>query len=248
MQNIAEWQPTKFVHRGGRLRASGDTQELAAGSRLIADLVAGAYDRGIKEHARGRLLDMGCGKVPLYAAYHDRVADVQCIDWANSLHGPKHLDKTCDLSARIPYPDGGFDTIILSDVLEHLPEPMNCWREMHRLLASGGKVLLNVPFYYPIHEEPHDYYRYTEFALRRFAETTGFTVVELQPVGGATDVLTDVTVKLMAGARLAPVAAIVQSLARAFGSSVMGKRIRAKTAKRFPLGYFMVVQKSPTAG
>jgi SAM-dependent methyltransferase len=190
---------------------------------------------------------MGCGKVPLYAAYRDRVADVQCIDWANSLHGPKHLDKTCDLTAPIPYPDGEFDTIILSDVLEHLPEPMNCWREMHRLLAPGGKVLLNVPFYYPIHEEPHDYYRYTEFALRRFAEAAGFSVVELTPIGGAIDVLADVTAKLLASGRLSGVAAGVQSIAGVFGQRVVGKRIQAKTAKRFPLGYFMVVQKSPSA-
>ena len=51
--------------------------------------------------------------------------DVQCIDWANSLHGSDYLDKVCDLTGTIPYPDGSFDTILLSDVLEHLPEPMN---------------------------------------------------------------------------------------------------------------------------
>ena len=243
MQNVAEWQPTKFVLRGGRLRATRDTREVGSGSRLIGDLVAQAYDYAIKEHAQGRLLDMGCGKVPLYGAYRDRVSEIQCVDWVNSLHGAKHLDKSCDLTGPIPYDDGQFDTIILSDVLEHLPEPMNCWREMHRLLAPGGKVLLNVPFYYSIHEEPYDFYRYTEFALRRFAETAGFTVAELTAVGGAVDVLADVIAKLLVGARLSSLGAGVQSLAGAFGKSGIGKRVRARTAKRFPLGYFMIARK-----
>jgi SAM-dependent methyltransferase len=248
MQNAAEWQPTKFVVRAGQLRATHDDGVLGSGSRLIADLVAEASERSIKERARGRLLDMGCGKVPLYAAYRDHVSDVQCIDWENSAHRPKHLDKTCDLSGPIPYGDEQFDTIILSDVLEHLPEPANCWREMHRLLAPGGKVLLNVPFYYSIHEEPFDFYRYTEFALRRFAESAGFRVVELAPLGGAIDVLADVAGKLLAGARLAPLAFGIQSAARMFGKTAVGKRVRDRTATRFPLSYFMVVEKPSTHG
>jgi SAM-dependent methyltransferase len=243
MQNIVEWRPSKFVFRGGRLRATADRRELSIGSRLIADLVAEQYAQAIEEHARGRLLDMGCGKVPLYAAYRDHVSDVQCIDWSNSLHGPKHLDRTCDLTGPIPYDAGAFDTIILSDVLEHLPEPINCWREMNRLLANGGKVLLNVPFYYPLHEEPFDFYRYTEFALHRFAESSHFEVVELVPLGGALDIFADVAGKLLAAARLGWIARAIQSLAGSFGRTNVGRRVRHKTAKKFPLGYFMIVRK-----
>jgi 2-polyprenyl-3-methyl-5-hydroxy-6-metoxy-1,4-benzoquinol methylase len=165
-----------------------------------------------------------------------------------SIGSPKHLDQTCDLTQSISYGDGEFDTIILSDVLEHLPEPMNCWREMRRLLAPGGKVLLNVPFYYSIQEEPFDFYRHTEFALRRLAEAAGFTVVELAPLGGAVDVLADVTGKLLGGARLAFLASGVQSAARIFGKTAVGKRVRDRTAKRFPLSYFMVVQKLSSHG
>jgi SAM-dependent methyltransferase len=243
MQNVEQWKPSKYELRGGRLRGSRDRAELSVSSRLVADLVADRYDRALKDHVRGRLLDMGCGKVPLYASYEAFATSVDCIDWASGLHGNAYLDKICDLGGTIPYPDGSFDTIILSDVLEHLPEPMNCWREMNRLLAPGGKVILNVPFYYPLHEAPHDFYRYTEFALRRFAETSGFEVVELEPVGGALEILADVTAKLCAGAKLRPITAAIQACALRFTRTRIGSRLAKKSGERFPLGYFMVARK-----
>ena len=240
MRNASTWRPTKFVRRSGRLRATSDKAELGVGSRLIADLVAQAYDRSFQAHVFGRLLDMGCGKAPLYGAYRPFATDVQCIDWGASLHGSDYLDKVCDLTATIPYPDASFDTILLSDVLEHLPEPMNCWREMSRLLAPGGKVLLNVPFYYQVHEEPHDYYRYTEFALRRFAASSGFEVLELEPIGGAIEILADLLAKLLVSSRM-PGARAIQYLAWTFSRSGFGRRVSQR--KRFPLGYFMIAQK-----
>lgn len=244
MRNQASWLPTKYVSRGGRLRATNDKTELGLASRLIADRVAQAYDQALKVHARGRLLDMGCGKAPLFGAYAPYVSEVQCIDWENSFHGSDYLDRTCDLTTRIPYPDAGFDTIILSDVLEHLPEPMNCWREMNRLLAPSGKVILNVPFYYPIHEAPFDFYRYTEFALRRFAESTGFEVEELAPIGGPIEILADVTAKLLLTARLRAPAIVIQSVAARFANTSLGSRVSKRAGRHFPLGYFMVAVKA----
>ena len=99
---------------------------------------------------------------------------------------------------------------------------------MSRLLAPGGKVLLNVPFYYQLHEEPHDYYRYTEFALRRFAENTGFEVLHLEAIGGAVEILADLMAKLLCapgcrGARA------VQYLAWKFSRSGIGSRISRRT-------------------
>jgi SAM-dependent methyltransferase len=243
MRNAVEWQPTKFVSKRGRLQATHDTQQLHVASRLMAELIAAAYDQALKVHATGRLLDMGCGKVPLYEGYRPYVSEIQCIDWPSSPHGCEFLDKVCDLADHIPYPDESFDTIILSDVLEHLPEPMHCWREMNRLLAPAGKVLLNAPFYYQVHEAPHDFYRYTEFALRRFADESGFAVLELRNLGGAAETYADLTSKLLASVKLGWVAAALQSAASAFSKSRWGVRLSERTGERFPLAYFMIAQK-----
>ena len=241
MRNAEAWTPTKFVIRRGRLAASRDPAHVAIGSRLMVALVADRYQAALPAHARGRLLDMGCGAVPLFEAYRGHVSDVTCVDWANGRHDAGHLDHECDLGRPLPFADGSFDTILLSDVLEHLPDPAACWSEAARLLAPGGKLILNVPFYYQLHEEPHDYYRYTEFALRRFARDAGFEIVELEAIGGAPEILADLLAKLLSKVPLGALpAAMIQSLTAALARSRLGARLSRRTRFRFPFGYFMV--------
>lgn len=246
MKNAERWKPGKFAFRDGRLRASLDARELSVASRLAADLVAGLYERQLAVHAHGRLADLGCGKVPLYEAYRGLVTEAVCVDWENSAHGDLHLDVACDLMQALPFPDGRFDTVILSDVLEHVPEPAALWREIARILADGGKLLLNVPFLYGVHEQPHDYYRYTEFALRRHAAAAGLQILVLEPVGGAPEVLADLAAKTLflhlspGGATLARA---LQAFAGAFRRTGPGARLSAATASAFPMGYFLVAQK-----
>lgn len=247
MKNADQWRPGKFVIRNGRLRASRDGRELSAASRLAADLVAECYDRHLRAHARGKLVDLGCGKVPLYAAYRDLVTETVCADWENSLHGSLHLDVACDLSQTLPFPDRRFDTVILSDVLEHVAEPQGLLGEIARILDCDGKLLLNVPFMYGLHEQPHDYYRYTEFALRRFAASAGLLVLVLERLGGAPEVLADIAAKTalrlpVAGAWTA---GAIQRCAALFACTRVGRKLSAATAEQLPLGYFLVAQKRP---
>jgi len=245
VRNIERWQPGKFVHRGSRLRASRDPKAVGTGSWLNADLVASFYHRSLRHYARGRLVDLGCGAVPLYAAYRGLVDAMVCVDWAGSMHGTEHLDVECDLGGALPFEDASFDTIILSDVLEHIPTPETTWREMARILAPGGHLLLNVPFLYWVHEAPHDYHRYTEFALRRLAALAGLEIVLLEPMGGAPEVLADILGKLFARLPLVGplLARCVQSATGLFVRRGIGRTISKRTAGLFPLGYCMIVEK-----
>jgi hypothetical protein len=68
MKSPNQWQPDNFVIGDGHLHESRDGREVSAGSRQAADLVANAYERLVESHARGRLVGLGYGKVPLYAA------------------------------------------------------------------------------------------------------------------------------------------------------------------------------------
>ena len=241
MKNRAQWQPTKFVMHRGRLRGSRDPGELGVGSRLISDLVAARYQAHLPAHAHGALLDLGCGKVPLFAAYAPYVGDVICVDWSPG----EYIDLPCDLTQPLPFGADRFDTIILSDVLEHLPEPELLWREITRVLRPGGAIIMNVPFYYSVHAHPHDYYRYTNFALERFVKLNGLTLILLEPVGGLVEIVADLFAKAFSKLPLIgpPLAMLTQFVVGAFGRTRLGAKVARVSSRHFPFGYFMIAQR-----
>lgn len=246
MKNKDKWQPSKYVYRNGKLIASRDTKEVGVGSRLIADLIAEIYDKNLRQHAKGKLLDLGCGKVPLFLAYESYVTDNVCVDWENSLHKNEYLDFECDLTEILPFSDEEFDTIILSDVLEHMPQPEYLWQELSRILSMDGKIIMNVPFYYWVHEQPYDYYRYTEFALRRFVEGSELRLLQLDSVGGVPEILADIFAKNML--RLPKIGGLLamftQWLTGRFIRTKLGGRVSDATKDSFPLGYFLIAEKA----
>lgn len=233
------------MYRKGRLIGSRDPRDVGIGSRLTCDLIASYYDEYLASYARGRLIDLGCGKVPLYASYKDYVSEVVCVDWGNTAHRTNHLDQECDLTKPLPFRDGEFDTVILSDVLEHLPQPMSLWSEVARLLAPRGSVLVSVPFYYWLHEEPYDFFRYTEHALRWFVENAGLGLVLLKPYGGAPEILADISAKnsLRIPRIGGTVSNLIQEVVSGFRRTAIGKRASESTCKQFPLGYFLIAEK-----
>lgn len=242
MKNIATWNPTKYVPAKNGWTASRNISEVARSDRFIADIQCKAYERLIRKHARGRLLDLGCGKVPLYGIYRAHVTDCICVDWPDTPHPSPHIDIEADLNGPLPFEDGRFDTILITDVLEHIAKPDVLWSEMARILAPGGSIILTAPFLYGIHEAPHDYARYTEFALRRFCEENGLNVVELEAYGGSPEVLLDLTAKHLGSSSV--LSALHLSIAKAITGLGPVKRISAKTAAAFPLGYGLAAAKS----
>lgn len=245
MKNIDLWKPSKFVLRGRRYRATRNTDMLSISSRLVADLVVKAYEKYIPKYASGVLLDLGCGKVPLYQIYRDYVSETICIDWANTPNSNPHLDYECDISKNLPISDNSIDTIILSDVLEHIPEPESLWNEMARVLKTKGVLIINVPFYYKLHEDPYDYYRYTRFALERFSDKFEFKIEILESIGGSLEIFADLLAKHV---RYLPilgnsVARFIQYLVYSFNSTHFGASLSRKSGMDFPLGYFLVAKR-----
>ncbi|KAA1258792.1 hypothetical protein LF1_13150 [Rubripirellula obstinata] len=247
MKNENNWKPTKLAYKNGKTIPSRDSSELAVSSRMTVSQVSACYNRHLADHCRGRLLDLGCGKAPYYGLYRPLVDEICCVDWEKSPHGNSHIDKHADLTQPLPLENQTFDTILLSSVLEHIPTPMNLWFEMHRVLRRDGKIILNVPFMYWLHETPHDYYRYTEFSLRKMAADAGFQILVLESTGGGPVVLVDVLGKMLGGvpflsAIITQTAYVSMSL---FLKTRLGKNLNARSAYKIPNGYFMVVQKLP---
>jgi SAM-dependent methyltransferase len=74
--------------------------------------------------------------------------------------------------------DASFDVVLCTEVLEHLPEPQRAIDEMFRVLVPGGRLLLTTRFLFPIHDAPHDYFRFTKYGLRHLLRR--FEIVELE--------------------------------------------------------------------
>ncbi len=246
MRNEEAWTPSKYVYKGTRLIGSRDTFEVNIGSRLISDLVAEKYQLHLSKYACGRLLDLGCGKVPLYQAYKQYILNCTCVDWPNSLHDGDHVDIFADLNLELPLPSSHYDTIVCSDVLEHIFEPQKLLLEINRLLSPRGRIIMNVPFMYWIHEHPHDYYRYTSFGLLKLLSNAKLRVIEFQCIGGAPSVLGDIVSKLLVHIPIIgpTCASFIQYITFKFQKSSLGEGITTKTEGTFPLGYFVVAEKA----
>lgn len=198
MRNRQRWRPTKFsIGKNGKLCVPGTAGELSPGSILITTLVARWYTKMLPRYACGTLLDFGCGKMPFYALYADHVEQILATDWPSSLHGSVFLDFSADLNCGIPLRAGVVDTILATDVLEHIYKPHILFAEMFRVLRPGGVALMNMPFLYWVHEAPHDFYRYTRFTVERMAKDAGFQIEELHSIGSGSAVLIDVAGKLL---------------------------------------------------
>jgi SAM-dependent methyltransferase len=132
----------------------------------------------------------------------------------------------------------------LTDVLEHVFKPWQVIAEVSRTLKSGGKMILAVPFYYWIHERPHDYFRYTEFALRRVCEENHLEVLRLEPYGGVPEIVCDIASKTLATTRLGRI--LCSILLRAAIPMLRVNLIRwisKRTCRLFPIGYCLVALK-----
>lgn len=89
----------------------------------------------------------------------------------------------CDLR-EMPVESERFDVVVCTQVLEHVPEPKEVLVELNRVLKPGGKLYLSAPLYYPEHEVPYDFFRYTQFGFRHLLDGANFEVEQLEWLEG----------------------------------------------------------------
>lgn len=129
-----------------------------------------------------RMLDAGAGDAPYRALFSNvayESADFEQVDkpYAKSTY-------VCDLCERIPVEDGRFQYIVFTQALEHIKEPELALRELQRVLAPGGRMICTVPLFYEEHEQPYDFFRYTQFSLHYLFTKVGFQVERVEWLEG----------------------------------------------------------------
>jgi len=140
--------------------------------------------------AGAKVLDIGAGECPLRGVLEEMGFCYSSLDIEQNRAG------SIDYVARIdgPLPEslvqaGGFELLVLTEVLEHVPNWEAAFDNLAMLLKPGGKCIVTAPFFYMLHEEPYDFWRPTDHALRYFAEARGLEVLESRRNGDGWDVL-----------------------------------------------------------
>lgn len=132
---------------------------------------------------QGRMLDFGCGNKP-YAALLPNVEYIG-LDFDTEV-SRQNIQQTVDFfydGKTFPFPENHFDSAFSSEVLEHVFNPDEILRELYRVLKPGGHLLLTCPFFWPEHEQPYDYARYSSFGLKHLMEKAGFEAVQYEKAG-----------------------------------------------------------------
>jgi ubiquinone/menaquinone biosynthesis C-methylase UbiE len=138
--------------------------------------------------AGSNVLDVGAGSAPYRSLFshcvyrtHD-FAQLKDEQLRYGRYAP--IDIVSDAKA-IPVPDAGFDVVLCTEVLEHVPEPIAVVRELGRIVAPGGRLILTAPLGSGIHQEPYHFYGgYTPYWYLRFLDDAGFESVSVTPNAG----------------------------------------------------------------
>ena len=143
-----------------------------------------------KPPSGAKVLDIGAGECPLRGKLESLGYAYSSLDIeqnsAGSIHYVTRIDH--DLPESLSSA-GGFDLLILTEVLEHVPDWAKAFQNLPNLLKTGGHCIITTPFFYMLHEEPHDYWRATDHSLKRFAEANGMEVIFSRRNGSGWDVL-----------------------------------------------------------
>jgi len=132
----------------------------------------------IASFVKGQVLDIGCDKkiVKKYLPESCRYIGLDYYQTAAEWYDSKP-DVYGD-AQNLFFSDNSIDSVLLLDVLEHLPDPERCLSEINRVLIKEGVFIILVPFLYPIHDAPLDFHRWTIFGLRNLVQKHNFKIVE----------------------------------------------------------------------
>lgn len=138
--------------------------------------------RCAREYAGGRLLDVGCGLRRYESIFSGQVVDYIGMDWPTL--GERADPDVFGDAMTIPLMSASVDTVLATELMEHLPRPGQFLEEVARVLRGNGALILSVPFMEPLHEEPRDYYRFTPYSLQTLLTAHGFAVEHIWSKGG----------------------------------------------------------------
>ena len=138
---------------------------------LIRDL-----NKAVYKYAKGKVIDIGCGNKPYENIFKGKIDEyIGCDVMQSDL---KKVDIICEAN-NIPLKSLSFDTAFSTQTIEHVADHQGLANEAFRLLKPGGYFIVSGPLYWPLHEEPYDFFRFTKHGFTYVFEKAGFEVTEI---------------------------------------------------------------------
>jgi len=139
-----------------------------------------------------RVLDVGAGQCPYrslfshcdykaqdFAQYKGTTSGSQVESWNYG-----KINFVSDITS-IPVSNASFDVILCTEVLEHVPKPIDTLQELSRILVPGGRMFLTAPLGCGLHQQPYHFYGgYTPHFYKKFLADFNFEIIEIKPIGG----------------------------------------------------------------
>jgi len=147
-------------------------------------------DKLQQEHTslyKGVVLDIGGRDRGHFKKPKDKVEKWIFAD-IEAKHNPDIILDVADMKA---IESQSIDVVTAIELFEHVESIEKGIKECHRVLKSGGTMIISVPFIHPIHADPYDYQRWTHYKWKNILEATDFSIISLKSMGGYTTVLAD---------------------------------------------------------
>jgi glycosyltransferase involved in cell wall biosynthesis/SAM-dependent methyltransferase len=150
-------------------------------------LVRSSILRALKEflpQCKGVFLDVGCGEMPYKQLILQYAEKYIGLDIRNPVYQKAVKPDIFWDGKHIPLDDNSIDCAMATELFEHLPDIETVLKEIRRVLKSGGSLFFTMPFLWPLHDMPHDEYRYTPVSLQRHLRNAGFDDIRIASLGG----------------------------------------------------------------
>lgn len=128
------------------------------------------------QYLHGNLIDIGCG----YSPYREKIMKI--VDSYDGYDRKKYNDYVTilgdiqELNIKIK---NSYDCALCLEVLEHLPNPGKAIGKISEILKVDGYIIISVPLFNQVHEEPYDFYRFTKYGISELLSTNGFKVINI---------------------------------------------------------------------
>jgi SAM-dependent methyltransferase len=138
----------------------------------------------VRRHARGTLLDVGCGSRPFAPLFRGHAERYLGLDLPSSPDLTRGLPDVYADAMSLPVRGGSVDTVLSLSMFDLVPDPWQVLGEMKRVLAPGGVIIAEFVQAVPVYRNSPDLWRFTRPGVERLLADAGLEPVEIIALGG----------------------------------------------------------------